>query len=47
MLAFKVRLSEPQGLVFRIIEFKKKIKNLILIVLHLWKPSENNADKLQ
>jgi hypothetical protein len=36
-----------RGLSSGLLKFKKIFKNLILIKIHLWEPSENNADKFQ
>jgi hypothetical protein len=39
--------QDHRGLSSELLKFKKIFKNLILIKIHLWEPSENNADKFQ
>jgi hypothetical protein len=38
--------QDHRGLSSGLLKIKRK-KNLIFIKVHLWKPSENNADKFQ
>jgi hypothetical protein len=39
--------KDHRGLSSGLLKLKKIFKNLILIKIYLWEPSENNADKFQ